>query len=250
VLRGSGFAFRHVVRGLQGQRAMGAAFALSSVLTPFFMGTVVGAIATGRVPADGSGDDVTSWLNISSITIGALLVATCAYIAAVFLVTDARRTGEVELEAYFRTRAIGAGLVAGALAMLGLVVLHAHARPLYDDLVGSALPLVILSGVCGVGTLVQLVRAGRGARPLAVGALATVVWGWGVAQHPDLLPGTLTIDQAAAPSATLTALLVIFAAAALVVVPALALLVTLQQRSMLGHDSDGGDGPGQDGGAA
>src|SRR4051795_13668385 len=51
VLRGAGFAFRKSIESLQGRRAMGAAFALASVLTPFFMGTVVGAVAAGNVPA-------------------------------------------------------------------------------------------------------------------------------------------------------------------------------------------------------
>ena len=44
-----------------------------------------------------------SWLNITSIAIGVLMVATCAYIAAVFLVSDARRAGDAELERYFRS---------------------------------------------------------------------------------------------------------------------------------------------------
>src|SRR5215203_3592506 len=56
VLRGAGFAFRKSVVGLRERRAMGATFAISSVLTPFFMGTVVGAIAAGNVPAEGNGD--------------------------------------------------------------------------------------------------------------------------------------------------------------------------------------------------
>jgi cytochrome bd ubiquinol oxidase subunit II len=236
VLRGSGFALRHVVTGLPGRRALGATFAISSVLTPFFMGTVAGAIATGRVPAEGSGDLLTSWFNITSIGIGVLLVATCAYIAAVFLVSDARRDGQADLEAYFRRRAIGAGLAAGAVAALDLVLLHEHARPLYDDLTSDALPLVIVSALCGIGALVLLVRSAPGARPLAVGALAAVIFGWGVAQRPDILPGELTIDQAAAPSDTLTALLVVFGVALVTVAPALVFLLTLQQRRLLGED--------------
>jgi cytochrome d ubiquinol oxidase subunit II len=236
VLRGAGFAFRHVVRGLPGQRAMGATFAISSVLTPFFMGTVVGAIASGRVPAEGGGDLVTSWLNITSITIGALLVATCAYISAVFLWNDARGIGEADLERYFRTRAIAAGLGTGAIAAIGLIVLRSHARELFDDLVSDALPLVLLSAAFGIATLVQLYRSGRGTRVLAAGAVAAVIWGWGVAQSPELLPGALTIDQAAAPDSTMTALFVVFGAALLVVVPAIALLLTLHQRSLLGRD--------------
>jgi cytochrome bd ubiquinol oxidase subunit II len=236
VLRGAGFAFRHLVRGVRGKRLLGATFALSSVITPFFMGTVAGAIATGRVPAEGSGDRLTSWLNITSIGIGALLVATCAYIAAVFLVSDARRAGHAGLERYFRVRALIAGLVAGAVAAADLVLLNEHAPELFDDLVGRALPLVVLSVLCGIGALLQLARGGGGTRVLAVGALASVIFGWGVAQRPDILPGELTVQQAGAPSGTLWALLVVFAAAALIVLPALALLITLQQRTMLGEE--------------
>jgi len=233
VLRGAGFAFRHIVHGVSGQRALGATFALSSVITPFFMGTVVGAIATGRVPADGDGDRLTSWLNLPSVVIGVLMVANCAYLAAVFLVSEARAVHDSEMERYFRARALGAGLAAGALAALGLVALHSDARSLFDDLVSDALPLVILSAVCGLGTLVQLFRGGPGARPLAVLAVATVVWGWGLAQRPDILPGALTIEEAAAPSTTLTWLFGIFGVAVLVVVPSLVLLFRLQQRGAL-----------------
>ena len=62
VLRGSGFAFRKSIEGLAGRRAAGATFAISSLLTPFFMGAVVGAIAAGNVPADGNGAPFSSWL--------------------------------------------------------------------------------------------------------------------------------------------------------------------------------------------
>jgi cytochrome d ubiquinol oxidase subunit II len=88
--------------------------------------------------------------------------------------------------------------------------------------------------VCGVAVLVLLRRrAPRGARPLAVGAVAAVVWGWGVAQHPYLLPTDLTIQAGAAPGATLTSVLIVFGAAVLLVIPALALLFTLAQRSLI-----------------
>ena len=101
--------------------------------------------------------------------------------------------------------------MAGALATAGLVALHSDARYVYDGLTSDALPLVIASLVCGAAVLVLLSRgARRGARPLAVGAVVAVVWGWAIAQHPYLLPTDLTIDQAAAPSATLTAVLIVF----------------------------------------
>jgi cytochrome d ubiquinol oxidase subunit II len=209
------------------------------VLTPFFMGTVVGAIAGGRVPVgNAAGDPVTSWLNPLSIVIGALFVATCAYLSAVFLVSDARRARAPDLERYFGTRALVSAIVTGALAAAGLVVLRSDARFVFDGLKGDALPLVILSTVCGSAVLVLLRRnARRGARVLAAGAVACVIWGWGVAQHPYLLPQKLTIAAAAAPSATLTSLLVVFAVAVLVVLPSLGLLFTLVQRNLVRETS-------------
>ncbi len=233
VLRGSGFAFRHVATTRPRRRALGVTFALSSLLTPFFMGTVAGAIATGRVPAAGTGDRLTSWFNVTSVGIGVLLVASCGYLAAVFLVSDARRRGDEGLESYFRVRALAAGLAAGVLAALDVILLRVHARTLFEGLVGDALPLVILSALSGIAALLQLARRGAGTRALAIVAIGSVIFGWGVAQRPDILPGALTIERAAAPAATLDALLIVGAAAVAVVVPALAMLLTLHQRALL-----------------
>src|SRR5205807_4698936 len=63
VLRGSGFAFRKFVLRTAEQRVTGVAFAASSVITPFFFGTVAGGIASGRVPSGGHGDALTSCVN-------------------------------------------------------------------------------------------------------------------------------------------------------------------------------------------
>ena len=234
VLRGAGFAFRKVAARVADQRLFGAAFAVSSVLTPFFMGTVVGAIAAGRVPAEGQGELVSSWLNPLSLAVGALFVATGAYLSATFLVSDARRRGDVALERYFRRRAIAGAVVAGALAGVGLLALRSEAPYVFEGLTGDGLPLVLVSSGCGLGALGLLARgAGRGARALAAGAVTAVVWGWGVAQYPYLLPESLTLEQGAASESTLVALLIVFGAAAFTVGPAMALLFRLQQRSLL-----------------
>ena len=165
VFRGAGFAFHKTAGRFRGRALAQSSFGLASLLTPFFMGTAVGAIAGGRVPTgNAAGDAVTSWLNPLSLLIGALFVATSAYLAAVFLVSDARRAGTPDLEQYFRTRALAAALVAGALAAAGLVLLHADARYVFDGLTGEGLPLVIMSLVCG-GAVLVLLRRGADARP-------------------------------------------------------------------------------------
>ena len=60
-----------------------------------------------------------------------------------------------------------------------------------------------------------------------------VIWGWGVAQYPYLLPEKLTIAQGAAPSATLTGVLIVFGVAVVLVLPAIGLLFTLAQRDLI-----------------
>jgi cytochrome d ubiquinol oxidase subunit II len=239
VLRGAGFAFRKSVESLAAQRALGGAFAISSVLTPFFMGTVVGAIASGNVPAEGNGEAFSSWLEPLPLLTGALFVASGAYLAAIFLVADSHRAADKEMEGYFAGRALAAGLVAGALAVAGIVALHADARYIYERLIVEGLPLVLLSILCGFGVLSLLLRRGRrGLRPLAILAVAAVIWGWGVAQFPYLLPTSLDISTAAAPDPTLTSVLVVFCIAAVTILPALGLLYTLAQRDMVGESGE------------
>jgi cytochrome d ubiquinol oxidase subunit II len=241
VLRGAGFAFQGTARRLKGRVAAQRLFGLSSLLTPFFMGTVVGAIASGRVPVgNAQGDEITSWLNPASLLVGALFVATSAYLAAVFLVSDARRARAADLERYFTFRAIVAAVAAGALAIAGLVVLNNDAPYVSDRLMSEGVPLVLASLVFGAAALYLLHRRStRGTRPLAVGAVVAVIWGWGVAQFPYLLPESLEISQGAANSDTLTMVLIVFGIAVVLVLPALALLYTLTQRSLISE----GEGP-------
>ncbi|MET7969476.1 cytochrome d ubiquinol oxidase subunit II [Micromonospora sp. NPDC005305] len=234
VVRGSGFAFRKVVVKTDQQRATGAAFAASSVITPFFLGTVAGGIASGRVPADGHGDPVTSWVNPTSLLGGVLAVGVCAFVAAVFLTAEARTRADARLEVWFRRRAQASAVATGAVALAGIAILHADAGRLFDGLTGRGLPLVLVSAACGLASLTLLHRAvPRLLQALAVGAAGTVVAGWGVAQYPYLLGTHLRLDEAAAPDATLASLTLVAAAALLLVVPAMALLFVLHQRGRL-----------------
>jgi len=239
VLRGSSFAFRKEVVRTRNRRNFGTAFAVSSILVPYCMGAMVGGVASGRVPAGGrAGDPVHSWINPTSVLGGVLAVVVVAYLSAVYLVWDTRRVGDLELAAYFRRRAIASAVVAGIVALGGVAVLHADATYLFGELTSRALPLLLLSALCGAGSLLLLLRdATRGARLLAVAAVAAVVIGWGVAQWPYLLPTSLTVFAAAAPSGTLTAVLVATGLAAVLVLPGLILLYSLARRGLLPEDT-------------
>jgi cytochrome d ubiquinol oxidase subunit II len=235
VLRGASFAFRKSVVTLRDRRLFGAAFAASSVLVPYCLGAVAGGIASGRVPAGGkAGDPVSSWINPTSIVTGVLAVVVVAYLAAVYLVWEARHVADAGLAEYFRRRAVGSAVLVAVVAVAGLLVLRDDASYVFDGMTGKALPVVLGGVVCGLGALVLLVRgAGRGARVLAALAVAGIVVAWGVAQWPYLLPKTLTVSAAAAPTGTLRALVVTVVLAVLVVLPGFVLLNVLAQRSLL-----------------
>ncbi|HEX9379762.1 MAG TPA: cytochrome d ubiquinol oxidase subunit II [Gaiellaceae bacterium] len=232
ILRGTAYALRSGTRTLREQRRIEVAFAISSILTPFALGAVIGGIASGRVPVgNAKGDLLTSWLNATSIFIGVLAVATAAYLAAVYLAADAVRVGRSDLADAFRARALGSGVVAGALALAGLPIVRDDAPRIWDGLTGGdGRSAVIASGLAGVATLALVLRRRFApARVTAALAVAAIVAGWALAQRPDVLPG-LTVEEAAASHSALVAVIVGVAIGAIVLVPSLALLFGLVLR--------------------
>ena len=254
IFRGTAYALRSQFERAEehGVRLAESLFALSSVLTPFALATVIGAIATGRVPVGNArGDLVTSWLNPVSILAGVLAVAFSGYLAAVYLAADARRLAERSLVHDFRVRALVSGVVAGALALAGLLVIRASAPALWQGLTsGLGLALVIVSAVAGVVTVILVWRGGFGlARASAALAVAAVIAGWADAQAPYVLPG-LTVAAAAAGRSTLIATIVGVAVGAVVLVPSLAALYSLVLRGRLDTAEAADDGAAVGGGAA
>jgi cytochrome d ubiquinol oxidase subunit II len=241
ILRGAAFALRGEASSMVEQRSLGAVFALSSLLVPFFLGVAVGGVAGERVPeGNSSGDAVTSWLNGLSLLVGALGVATGAHIAAVFLGADSRRAGEEELVDKFRIRALISGGVAGALALAGLIVVRSEVPDLWDGLTsGLGLVFVLVSALAGLATL-WLEWTGRleAARWIVSVAVGAIVAAWVAAQSPYILPPDLTVDEAAGSDATLTALLVAVVIGLFILVPSLTWLFRLTLRGQLDKGSE------------
>jgi cytochrome d ubiquinol oxidase subunit II len=232
ILRGTAYALRSQADDSPQSARIERLFGLSSILTPFALGTAAGGIASARVPVgNAAGHHWSSWLNPTSVTLGILFVTTSAYLAAVYLAADARRLGEPDLERAFRRRAIGAGIVAGGLALAALLVVRSDARPIWDGLTGGAgVAALAVSAGAGLATL-ALVWGSRfePARAAASIAVAAIIAGWALAQEPRVLPG-LTVHEAAAGHATLVALIIGVSVGLLIVVPALALLFRLLLR--------------------
>ncbi len=229
IFRGLAYALQSATDVPRERRIIDLTFAVSSILTPFMLGAAIGAIASGRVPVgNAAGDLVSSWVNPTSILCGCLAVAVGAFLAAVYLAADAARIGDARLEQAFRIRALGAGVLTGAIALAGLPVLHHDARHIFDGLTsGYGLAAVIVSAAAGLGTL-GLVWVSRFqlARASAAVAVAAILVGWAAAQRPTVLPG-LTLHQAAAGRATLIAVTVAVLAGGVILAPSLGLLFRL-----------------------
>lgn len=239
VLRGAGFALRKPTRRLARRRVYGAAFAVPSLLTPFFFGAVLGGIASGRV-AVGTTASADAWANPTSVLTGLLAIAATAFLGAVFLCSDARRFGADDLVDYFRVRALFAFAAVVVLALIGLPVTHDDARYVWDGLTGGwGLLLVVLAAVCGLATVLLVLRRSHGwSRYTSVASVALVVGAWGFAQRPYLLPTSLTVAEAAGAAHTLRWLVIVTVIAIVLVGPALVLLYRLDTMGELEELTD------------
>jgi cytochrome d ubiquinol oxidase subunit II len=240
VFRGAAYALRSGADSPREQALIDTIFSVSSVLTPFALGTMIGAIVLGRVPVGNAAADVwTVWTAPLSLLLGALVVLLCSYMAAVYLAADAAREGEGDMAEAFRLRALIVAVLAGGLSIALLPVLHADAHRISHRLIdGPGLIGVGVSVIGGLGTLgLVLTRRFEAARASAAIAVAGLIAGWALAQDPILLPH-LTLAQAASPTQTLVVLLAAIAAGIVILFPSLGLLFGLQLRGRFGGLAD------------
>ena len=86
----------------------------------------------------------------------------------------------------------------------------------------------MLSGLAGLATLVLVWRERYGlSRATSALAVSCVTVGWALAQNPYVLPPELTLDEAAASDATLSAVVVGVGVGALILAPSLWFLYRL-----------------------
>ncbi len=232
IVRGTAFVCREAVANAAQRRVFGIAFGLASIVAPYFFGVMIGAIVSGRVPVGlGAGNALASWWNPVSFATGLLAVAICAYLAAVYLSVEARRTGDMALIAQLRERALFAGVAIFAVADMALFFIRQEAPFLAHGLVHRGLPFVIIAGLAGLIALGAL-YFGRfaAARIFAVIQIVAIFWGWSAAQFPNILGSHFTIAQAASQPAVLKATLISLSAGAVILIPSLTWLYILFRR--------------------
>jgi cytochrome bd ubiquinol oxidase subunit II len=229
VVRGCAFAF---AGHLEDRPRVGVAterlFAAASVAAPFLLGMVAGGVALQRAHPGVLG----FWIGPFQLVVGALALALCAALAATVLAADRSRAGDHALAAGFRRRAVWALRTAVAFALAALALSSGTSPALFSALVGRALPVVLAAVAAAIGALAALAaRRDRLARALVAISAAAVVWGWGVAQYPRLVAPGLTVGNAAAGNAELTAVAIALGAGAFLLAPAMWLLHVAFQRT-------------------
>jgi cytochrome d ubiquinol oxidase subunit II len=224
VLRGAAFTFRTYDRPHDRTQARwGLVFSMSSALAPVVLGTVVGALASGRLRIAARGSEPFAWLSPFPLSVGLFATALFAYLAAAYLAVEA----EGALREDFRRRAIAAGVAVLLCAVLSGALSSREAPVVFDGLARRAwsLPFHLATGAAALAAF-ALLRSGRvrGARAAAVAQVALIVVGWGASQYPYLVVPELTLASASAPRAVQVALLWALGAGAALLFPALYLL--------------------------
>lgn len=237
VFRGSSYAFRSYSRGQERERAVWAAmFAVASTATPLFLGACTGAIAAGTLPISSSGEYhanyLTDWISPLAIFTAFYAVAMCAYLSAVYLAREASHTDDASLTRLWRQRALSTGLWMGILSLAGLMLIWIEAPVLADGFASRGWPLIAVSLVCGMSSLIQVWRCHWASAVVAAsGAVAAVIWGWGCSQYPALIPPHITHTLAKAPNSVLWMMLAVIAMGAVLLLPSLVYLFILFKSS-------------------
>jgi len=228
VLRGSAFIFRSYDRGDDVQRRWGLLFAIASLITPLLLGTIVGAVASGRVtaPVPGTGfvaNYVAPWATPFALAVGVFALCLFGFLAAVYLTVEAK---EPDLREDFRIRALASGVAVFASAALALLLsLQKSGAPLMGHGLTEArhaLPVQLAVAVAAITALAALwLRRFGLARVAAVAQVSLILWGWALSQYPYLIPPDLTIQTTAAPWVTIRLVLIALGIGAVILFPSL-----------------------------
>jgi cytochrome d ubiquinol oxidase subunit II len=233
MLRGAAFVFRgygpdHAPSSspFEHHNVWGKVFGAASVISPLLMGAAFGVVTAGDVRVSAGGDvtltDPVPWLAPYPMACGLLALATCAYLAAVYLSVEARD----ELREDFRRRAIFAGTATAGLAVFTLLVARREAPWFFEQLLSRRAAAVLgAGGACFVGSAVAIFRRWlRAARLFAAGQTVLMLLGWGLAHRDFLIYPDVPLLEARGSVATIRFLLGSLPIGVAILVPSLVLL--------------------------
>lgn len=226
ILRGAAFGFRSQFAKRAGSAgAWGRVFNTASIIAPFLLGAVAGAIASGHVRVRNgivTANEWTIWTTPFTLACGAFAVGLCSVIAATYLSVEALDASDMPLVVYFRGRAIVAGAVTAVIGAITAILSVSESPILWRGLIGRALPLSAGAVLIGLATAFALLTGlYRAARLLVAAETACILAAWGLAQYPYLIIPDVTLKNAAVPNSVLTATIIASAAGMLILLPSL-----------------------------
>ncbi len=226
IWRGAAFGFRSQYGRRAGiANAWGHVFNTASTITPFLLGTIAGAVASGGIRIRNGAvvaDLWRTWTTPFALGCGAFAVALCSVLAATYLTVEAQTEGDQELVVVFRWRALVAGAIAAAIGAGDAILAYMESPVLWQGLVGRALPLSLGAVVIGLATAAALLLGLYRVARLGVAAeTACILAAWGVAQYPYLIIPDVTVSSAAVPPSVLVAVVIASLAGMIVLLPSL-----------------------------
>jgi cytochrome d ubiquinol oxidase subunit II len=214
IARGTAFVFRHydAVKD-QMQRLYNRIFALSSAITPFFLGVIAASVLAGNIDfktTDFLSAYVYSWLHWFAVAVGVFTVALCGYLASVYSIGEAHT--EVDKRYFIRkTRTMTViAFVAGGLVFLAA---HVDEVPLWQWIFGNVVGTTsVVLATISLGLLAYAVGQGWTVLPrlLAGFQVTMILLAIGYWHFPDFIVvqngANLSLLNSQAPLATINAL--------------------------------------------
>ncbi len=232
VARGCAFTFRHYdTLGGAYYRTYSAVFSLSSLWTAFFIGVTAGAMMLGRIDLvipDFSAAYLAPWLNLFCASMGVFVACLFVFLAAIYLCGETRNGSILKILKRRGLFALAGMVVTGAcIFALGNSPQFPLAQMFFRN------PVSQCSFVLATVLLWPLWRGLRSdkatfrVRAIGVTVITLILLGWFAVQYPVALrttQGEITFQAAAAPAATLRALLIALVVGVLLILPALGYL--------------------------
>ena len=230
IFRGTAFTFRHydVVHD-SSHKYYTFLFKLSSFITPVFLGIVMGAMILGRITFESSvgfyEKFVLPWFNIFCLAMGIFSASLFGYIAAVFLVGEAKVDSERKKYSVLSKRSMLLTLLTG---MLVILIGEMDGNPLVGEFLQSitSIVMLVLAGLLCPVIWFLLNRKKNKTLYLRISIglqVSAILVGWFYIQYPVLIQvkggDHLTIFNTQAPPATLQQLLIALVIGFLLIIP-------------------------------
>jgi cytochrome d ubiquinol oxidase subunit II len=232
IIRGTAFSFRYydVPEG-NVHIYYSWFFRVSSLLTPFFLGIILGAIMFGRIPSSPEGTFtelfIRPWLNIFTISTGIFVTLLFAWIASVYLIGEAK---DDAFPVFQRTSLVLfiALISSGLLVFLTAELSRVHFfREFKNSPVSVA--CVILATALAPILWINIAQKKVILTRLLAGTITTLILvGWFAVQLPVLINRTddnhITIWNSQAPPLTMHYLMLALIIGSLIIFPSFAFL--------------------------